>query len=260
MKVIAWLIILASMALLQWHSINTWISFSDAVSGSLMSVLIEVIALYFWYNRNIILAPLTSAFVICFALYNLGHKVINDEDTKAQKEVVNKQEQIVMNVLDSIKDKQYPITIQKTLASLEKIKESKEKAYTVDYSKWGTIFLLGSVLILVQIGQIKAMISLRPVRVTLYDNEHKQKEMKQAVTPLRNKPVDSSIQVLADKTLRALREFQLQYSLNSETLTRKALDLDATTFSRLRSTYETGKGTSEDKMNMILERIENYEK
>jgi len=260
MKVTAWVIVLLSMILLQWHSINTWIKFSDSITGSLMSVLIEVVALWFWYNRNIVLAPLTSAFVICFALYHLGDKVINDSEAKAKKEIVDKKEKLLMSVIEKVKEEDWPITLQKSLASLESIGKQKDEAFTIDKSKWITIFLLGFVLVLIQIGQIKAMISLRPERVTLDDAKPKKKEVKQAVTPLRNKTVDSSIQVLADKTLGELQGFMDRNNIDSETLTRKLLGLDAPTFSRLRTAYKNGTGISEIKMNMILERIKNYEK
>lgn len=250
MKTISWIIVLASMALLQWHSINTWIGFSDKVSGSIMSVLVEVLAMYYAYNKERVLATITYGFVICFALYHLGDKVINTKDILAKKEVIKKQEQIVMNVLDSIKDKSYPITIQKTLASLDSIKQTKDDIYTIPLSKYGTIFILGSVLILVMIGQLKAILFLSSESAKKsIENKNEVSSDKVELPQIanrttKNKLYDKDLTILCKKVLLELENKRLKLGLKRTEFMgdNKLIDVNKNNYSKIEKVIECKEG------------------
>lgn len=255
MKVIAWLIVIGCMVILQTNSIPMWQNLTDAFSGAILSVMLEIVALWFWYQGNKILAPLASMAVIASALFHLSSSSIESLKSIEVDNQSKKQKEVIISVLDNIKDKQYPMTIQRTLASLDKISSDKSVANKTTASVWLNILLQALALSLILIGQIKAILFIA-----------RNHENKVIVTPMKvkktvtetpsNIAVDSSMVDLAKDVLRALRAYGLENNLNSETLIRKSLNLSAPTFSRLRDTAVSGVGMSEKNMILIKERIQ----
>lgn len=241
------LIILLCTVILQSHSIFFWIDITNGYIGIVWSITVEALAMYFWYGKAKILAPLASMVVITSALFHLSASSLKSLDNIQSVDRNIYQTEVLTKVLDSIKDKNYPMTIQKTMKSLERLDKQVSKEGKTTVSVWLSILLQSLALTLVMVGQIKAVLVLSrkeamPVKKVV---------TKQAVTA----PLNTVAMVLARDTLIALREFGLAKELHSESSIRNVLRLTAPTFSRLRATVETGKGMSEGNMREILKLI-----
>lgn len=231
---------------------EAWVAFTDDVSGRLLSVLIEVIALFFWFNNQKYLAPIASAFVIMFATYHVGDGVINTKEVKAQKSLVKKQEQIITDTLNEIKDKAYPITIQKTLKAMSDIKQVKDDVYSVDTKKWLTIALIFSVFVMVQVGQVMAVIFLRgnTPKVTTVTEPKKVK-----VTP-SNPNEYSPKAVYAQKFIKELKAYLEANNGVSQASLMEQLGEHRNTWNKMQITSVDGKGgVSIDKMQTMKEKL-----
>ena len=119
------LIIIGGMIPLQSMAIFFWIDIISStieapiviinISGIAISIMVEIASLWFWFNRETFFAVVTSAVVIGSAAYHVTASSRND--LQVAEKITSKQDQVkvMTNVLDSIKDKKYPMTIQKAI-------------------------------------------------------------------------------------------------------------------------------------------------
>lgn len=254
MKPIAWLIILGSMVVLQYHSINFWHDMTNSIIGYVVSPVIEIASLMFWHQKERLVAGALSFVVVSASLFHLSKGSVESLAVINNNSVSQDTMQIVEKTLQKADKNGHYVTRQKSLDAITALTKNKAEVKTSKPVVIMNIIVEAVMIFMIFIAQIKSVLLLRDETPKQEPETVVTKEVKQP----RNKPVDSSMVDLAKQTLKALREFGLENNLNSETSIRRVLELSAPTFSRLNETYETGIGMTENKMREILSRIENY--
>lgn len=168
MKALKILILIGAISILQLYSAYFWMSVTGNAIGILLSVMIEVISLWLWYEKNYLTASLASFVVMTGAIFHLVSGSIDKlEDTKQDK-VLSKTLQSVTKALEKADDKAWAFTMQKSLVTINTIvkattkKESKKgiKKESIEFT-WAKILIQAIGLIIIQIGQIKIVLSLK---------------------------------------------------------------------------------------------------
>lgn len=260
MKLIAWLIVIGCMVILQYHSINFWKDMSSSWIGYIVSPIVEVSSLFYWYTNERKTAFILSAVVVFASVFHLSKGSIENWSLINKAETKNESIASVNKTLNRINDQNLSWwkTSKKAMDTMVILHSESNNTKEVNTTKEVIALNVGveiAMIIMVLVSQIKAILFLA-----------RNYEDKVIVTPMKvkktvtetpsNKAVDSLMVDLAKDVLRALRAYGLENNLNSETLIRKALNLSAPTFSRLRDTAVSGVGMSEKNMILIKDRIQ----
>jgi len=214
---LSYTIIIGTTILLQMHSISFWRDVSGYESGLVYSLMIEAVAIYFWYNKHEILATSASLVVVGSALFSLASgsiDLIEDKKVESEKE---KQLKVLTETLDSIKDKKYPITIQKTMKQMELLRNSMSET-VVDkkepmFITWIKIIVQAFALVLIMLAQILAITKVRVAGTTSPKKENTEHEAIKAEQPkkkARNAVLNSENAELARELLQLIEKKRLE--------------------------------------------------
>jgi len=254
MKYIAWFVIIGSMIIMQSHSIPFWEKVTSSTwNGWLSSIMVESVALLFWYQGYKILAPLATSVVVGTIIFQISAPNIDLIMAISENKKIDNQMQTVVSVLDNIKGKAYPITIQKTLKTLEALSEKSNKKEVKSTTEIQVLIIIveGIMIFLLLFAQIKMV-------VLLAKKESVTSVTDTSVTTTRYEHTTTSINDLASEVLRECYEFGEVNKLHSERAIRLKLDLNPPDFERLKKVIKDGVGMSENKMLEIREKIKNY--
>lgn len=248
MKAISIIVIIGSFALFQVHSAFAWIEITGNLNGILWAIMFEVSAFYFIYTKHDNLGIATYIIVLLMASFNIS----KDTRIKLETSVNDKTLEVLVSTLDNIKDKDYPITIQKTMKAITDLKtdEAMKQDTKIEYSLWLGIALQIIALSLILVAQIKAIMFIRQNTTVT-----PQKQDVTSVTTTRNELIGTSKRDLAKEVLDMLIEYGREKGFDSERKITYSLQLALPTFQRLRQTIETDNGMSVDKMNEIKEML-----
>lgn len=162
MKQISWIVLIGSFLLFQVHSAFAWNEITGNLTGVLWSIMFELSAIYFWSNGDIKLGVVASIVVLLMASFNITKEARINLATIEAKQSSEKAVNVLVNTLDSIKDKSYPMTIQKTINAITVMADNnttqKPKS---ESSQWLGIVLQLIALCFVLVAQIKAILFIR---------------------------------------------------------------------------------------------------
>jgi len=253
MRKLSWLIVLGSIILFQLHSGFAWVEITGSDIGWAWAVMFELSAIYFLATGNKTLGIVTYTVVLCMASYSISKDGRTEVMAGVNDKAIELAEQTLKSIVDAERD--WPITIQKTMASIQQLKETNHSTATnATKIVFGIETLLQIIaLFFIMIAQVKAVTFLREEVVTVTEPK--------PVTPnvtTSNPTATTPEAVFAIKVLKALTIFGNVNGLTSETSVRKRLELDAPTFTRLKKTRDTGSGMKIKTMQLILDTVNNY--
>jgi len=260
MKPVSLIIIIGAFVILQYHSINFWLAMSNGWIGWIVSPVIEIASLLFWYKKDTGTAFLLSVVVICASLFHLSKGSIEAWADISKIEAKSSSIDAVNKTLNRIADDKMDWwkTTQKSLDTLVILNGDADNVTKTKPVILLNIIVEGLMLIMILIAQVKSIIILRGNALVVTKETVKPKtETKK--NQLRNAFVDTPVSLLAKDTLQALSDFGDSFSFLSERQIRNALRLGDADFSRLRTASKSGEGMSLNKMNMINNRIKEYE-
>ena len=90
MKTIAWIIVVGCMVILQYHSIGFWLDMSSSFIGYVISPIVEISSLFYWYTSEKKTAFILSAVVVFASVFHLSKGSIenwthvNNAETKKE--------------------------------------------------------------------------------------------------------------------------------------------------------------------------------
>lgn len=127
-KISNYLVILLSAALMQWHSIQFWMTHAGA-SGIGWSLLLEIVVIWFWWNEKRVLALITS-FLLCIGpIYEITSPAIASIELQKKIAVLNINDAEDIKQLEKSLDT-YNLNSENRAGWLPKINEIQEQIDT----------------------------------------------------------------------------------------------------------------------------------
>lgn len=263
MKVIAWVTVIGAFLLFQIHSIFAWIEITGHWTGFIWAIVFELSAIFFLVTKNTEVGIGALVFVLCMASFNIS----KDTRTTFSTGVNDSSIALAEKTLNDIKDKPYPITIQKTMQLIVDLKASNKIEITTSesISLWLGIVLQIAGASVILLAYIKAIIFIRDgyqikseTEIDGYDDIETNTETPETQNEITD--VDSPMALLAKDILSEMVAWGHKNGYRTETTIRDGLGLGSATFSRLRTVAETGSGMRESTMLDIRRRIEHGRK
>lgn len=258
MKAVKVIILLSAITILQLYSAFFWFDVVGDEVGYLLSIVIEVVSLWLWFEGEKHLAATASFVVMMGAILHLASGSINMIEETKDAAVVDKALSQLTNTLEKSDANGHYMTRQKSIDAIAKVvvaasdKKGPKKKESIGFT-WLKIAIQALGLIIIQLGQIKIVLSMKQKTVTIQPRPVT--TPKTSVTKERNSLEDTSAADLAKVVLNELHRYKTAKGLQSNNATADMLQVSRPIFKRLLDTVNTGKGVSVDKMNEILNQL-----